>query len=171
MRLSSMIDLEAFSHELGTELHNILQYWTMYAPDTVNGGFYGGIDNNNTVQPAAAKGLVLHARILWSFSAAYKFTAQETYLPMAECAYHYLLNHFTDNEFGGAYWSVDAQGKPLNSRKQLYGLAFYLYGMSEYYHATGHRQVLDEAIALFRLMEAKSFDKARTVCEDFLKNY
>lgn len=153
-----MIDLEAFSMELDTELHRILQYWMQYAPDNVYGGFHGSIGNDNLSNATAEKGLVLHARILWSFSAAYQFSGQAGYLPVAEKAHHYLRNHFTDHEYGGAYWSLDAQGKPLNQRKQVYGLAFYLYALSEYYLAAGTNAVLDEAIALFRLIEEKSFD-------------
>jgi mannobiose 2-epimerase len=69
-----MIDLIKYSRELTAELQNILQYWTEHAIDTVNGGFYGRIENNNTIHAAAPKGLVLNARILWTFSAAYNFT-------------------------------------------------------------------------------------------------
>ncbi len=167
-----MIDLEAFSKELDTELHNILQYWMKYVPDPVNGGFYGSIDNSNTADTHAVKGLVMNARILWTFSAAYTFTGQNKLLLQADTAYHYMRNHFTDQNFGGAYWSVDAGGQPYNDRKQVYGLSFYLYALSEYYHATKQQQVLHEAIALFNLIETKSFDETnKGYFEAFARNW
>lgn len=81
------------------------------------------------------------------------------YLPVARRAYEYLLTHFLDKEFGGAFWSLDPSGIPLNDRKQIYGQAFCLYGLSEFYRATAEPAALREAIALFRLIEQYSFDQ------------
>jgi len=100
----------------------------------------------------------LHARILWTFSAAFSHSLDQDYLPMAARAYDYLRAHFTDTVYGGLYWSLDAKGQPLNTRKQIYGLAFCLYGYSEWYKATRQAEVLEAAIDLFTLIEEKSFD-------------
>jgi len=156
-----MIDLEAYSAELQHEFKSILHYWMRYAADPVHGGFYGSIDNYNNVNTEAPKGLVLHARILWTFSAAYNFTTQHEYLAVAENAFHFLRNFFSDPAYGGAYWTVEPGGRPLNDRKQVYGLAFYLYALAEYQRATQQQAVLATAIDLFRLIEAKSFDTRR----------
>jgi len=156
-----MIDLSTYRQELNNELRQILQYWMENAVDEMQGGFYGSIDNENTVHAEAPKGLVLNARILWTFSAAFNATEDKKYLQVAERAYRYLADHFTDKEYGGAYWSVDASGQMLNPRKQVYGIAFYLYGISEYYSAVQQPEVLDAAIQLFRLIEEKSFDADR----------
>ena len=78
---------------------------------------------------------------------------------MANRAYQYLLNQFRDAEFGGVYWSVDYLGNPLNTRKQIYGQAFAIYGLSEYYKITQHKPALDWAIELFELIEKYSFDQ------------
>ncbi len=80
---------------------------------------------------------------------------------MAQRAYGYILSHFMDEECGGVYWSVDYTGTMLNGRKQIYGLAFCMYGLSEFYRATRDRQALDHAIALFHLIERHSYDLAR----------
>ncbi|HTL10438.1 MAG TPA: AGE family epimerase/isomerase [Chitinophagaceae bacterium] len=153
-----MIDLQAYKQELTAELDNILHYWMTHAPDTLNGGFYGSIDRFDLPDAGAPKGLVLHARILWTFSAAFSHSLDQDYLPMAARAYDYLRTHFTDTVYGGLYWSVDAKGQPLNTRKQIYGLAFCLYGYSEWYKATRRAEVLEAAIDLFTLIEEKSFD-------------
>jgi cellobiose epimerase len=153
-----MIDLKKYRQELTGELQNILQYWMARTPDEKQGGFYGSVDNNNKVNEGSPKGVVLNARILWTFSAAYNFTRDEKYLSIAARAQQYILDYFTDKEYGGVYWSVDAAGNMLNGRKQVYGLAFYLYGLSEYYIAKQDQKVLVQAIALFHLIEEKSFD-------------
>ena len=143
------------------ELDDILAYWMQYTPDEKQGGFYGKIDNANHAHPEADKGVVLNSRILWTFSAAYNQTKKTTYLHLAQRAYTYIITHFIDREYGGVYWSVDASGAMQNGRKQIYGLSFCIYGLSEYYKITGDQQALDHAIALFRLIEQYSFDTER----------
>jgi mannobiose 2-epimerase len=140
------------------ELENILAYWATHAPDPVHGGFYGQIDNDNQPHPLAPKGSVLNARILWTFAAAYGHTRNAAHLAVARRAYDYLTTHFLDPDFGGVYWAVDYQGQPLDIKKQLYALAFSLYGLAEYYRASGEPAALAHAQALFRTIEQRSFD-------------
>src|SRR5215216_2339985 len=125
--------LKQYRNELSVELENILQYWIEYTPDEKNGGFVGRIDHSNTVYPDTPKGSVLHSRILWSFSAAYKLTGKKAYLKMADRAFDYLVNRFIDEEHGGVYWTVDHKGSPLDTKKQIYALSFGVYGLSEYF--------------------------------------
>jgi len=144
--------------EADRELHAILLYWMENTPDLAHGGFIGRIDGQDRPHPEAPKGLVLNSRILWTFSAAWRSTGQSIYRPIADKAYDYLLHNFLDREYGGAFWSLDATGQPIDPRKQIYGQAFALYGLSEYYRASGEKTALDEAISLFRLIEQHSFD-------------
>ena len=150
-----------YREALAKELQSILQYWMAYTPDPRQGGFIGRVDENDRPDPTAPKGLVLNSRILWTFSAAYLHSASGAYLSVARRAYEYLLARFLDREYGGAFWSLDASGNPLNARKQIYGQAFCLYGLSEFYRATREPTALKEAIDLFRLIETHSFDHRR----------
>ena len=52
--------------------NNILRFWLDKMQDQENGGFYGRIDGSGVLHPEAEKGAILNARILWSFSAAYR---------------------------------------------------------------------------------------------------
>src|ERR1700722_12102198 len=142
-----------YREELGRELQSILQYWMLYTPDERRGGFIGRIDEQDRADVDAPRGLVLNARILWAFSAAWRYTGQWIYRPVATRAYEYLTANFFDKEYGGAFWSLTASGEPLNKRKQIYGQAFVLYGLSEYYRVIGDQPVLDQAIELYRLIE------------------
>jgi mannobiose 2-epimerase len=153
------MNASTYREEMNREWQSILQYWILYTPDEASGGFIGRIDEEDRTHPDAPKGLVLNSRILWAFSAAWRYTGLWIYRPVATRAYDYLVAHFLDRESGGAFWSVDAAGRPLNTRKQIYGQAFALYGLSEYYRATGDQAVLDQAIDLYRVIEQHSFDR------------
>lgn len=140
------------------ELENILAYWTQYAIDETNGGFVGKIDKDNRIETSAPKGSVLNSRILWSFSAAYNLTGRPGYLMMAERAFRYIADHFIDKEYGGVYWTVDASGRPLDTKKQIYALSFAVYGLSEYYLATKEDEAKRLAIELYDAIVAHSYD-------------
>lgn len=66
--------------------------------------------------------------------------------------------HFIDRDFGGAYWALDAQGRPSNTRKQFYAMGFVLYGLTEYCRATGDKEAFDEAMKMFTCIEQHSWD-------------
>ncbi|PRZ01352.1 mannobiose 2-epimerase [Marinilabilia salmonicolor] len=149
---------EQLSAELRRELYNILNFWSSHTVDEEFGGFAGEVDANGKMVHGAEKGLVLNARILWSFSVAYNFLHEEKFLQLAHRAYDYLINHFWDKEYGGLVWAVDYKGAVSNSRKQIYGQGFGIYGLSEYYKATGKQESLDYAIKLFDLIEQHSYD-------------
>lgn len=151
--------LRQFQNETATALKDILDWWQKYMPDPVHGGFYGTVNNQNIPDTNTPKGLVLNARILWSFSAAYAFMGEPIYLQQAQNAYRYLDENFTDKTHGGMYWSLQANGAPLDTRKQIYGLAFCIYGYAEYYKICQDPAALETAIALFYTIEQHSFDK------------
>src|SRR3954452_16025357 len=141
--------LQDYKKEMQDELTAILHYWQQHTVDNNNDGFFGKINNLNEPDAAAAKGVVLHARILWTFSAAYPFTKNKEHLAIADRAFNYLITYFKDNKYGGVYWIVDYKGNMLEDRKQMYGLAFTIYGMSEYYAASKNEAALAFANELY----------------------
>lgn len=139
-------------------IHHILPFWAEKMADREQGGFYGQINGGNELVAQANKGGILNARILWSFSSAYLHIKNPLYLEMANRAKNYILDHFFDQEFGGTYWTISFDGKPVDTKKQIYSQAFFLYAFTEHYLATGEESSLQTAIGLFRLIEAHSFD-------------
>jgi mannobiose 2-epimerase len=77
---------------------------------------------------------------------------------MANRAKDYILTNFFDHEFGGTYWTLSFDGKPVDTKKQIYSQAFFIYAFSEHYRATGDSSSLQTAIELFRIIEKHSFD-------------
>ena len=137
---------------------NILRFWLEKMIDHEHGGFYGRIDANEVLHPEAEKGSILNARILWSFSAAYRVLGNPEYLEAATRAKDYIIDHFLDKDYGGVYWSVDYLGNPLDTKKQFYAIGFAIYGMTEYARATGDREALECALQLFDCVEEHAFD-------------
>ncbi|MDD4819380.1 MAG: AGE family epimerase/isomerase [Flavobacteriales bacterium] len=149
-------------NEVENTLHsNILRYWMEKMVDDENGGFYGQITGEDRLVPHANKGAILNARILWSFSSAYRITGRSEYLTNATRAKDYIISHFYDTTYGGIYWEVDCKSRPVDTKKQIYALGFAIYGLSEYARATGEEQSLSFAKKLFDVIEKHSFDSEK----------
>ena len=136
---------------------NILSFWQERMVDYRQGGFYGRIDGYNVLHPDAEKGAVLNARILWTFAAAARVLNNTPYRILAARAYDYLMQRFMDREQGGVYWSLNADGTPLDTKKQTYAIAFAIYGLAEYVRLTNNQEALNAAIRLFEDLEAHAY--------------
>ncbi len=139
--------------------NNILNFWLDKMVDEENGGFYGQMTGEGEIVKTADKGGILNARILWSFSAAYRVLHKQEYLEAATRAKDYIIDHFIDKEYGGTYWSLDYKGQPKDTKKQFYAIGFTIYGFSEYARATGDREALDYAMELYECIEEHSLDR------------
>lgn len=138
--------------------NNILAFWLNNMQDVERGGFYGQMRGDGTLVKDASKGCILNARILWAFSAAYRVLGKPEYLKAATRAKDYILQHFIDKENGGAYWELDCEGNPIDTKKQFYAIGFVIYGLSEYARATDDKEALEWAIKLFDVIEEHSLD-------------
>jgi len=137
---------------------NILGYWlTLKDPE---GGFKGEVLSDGTVLEDAPRGVILNARIIWAFSAAYGMLHKREYLEAANHAAKWFLEHFIDKGNGGVFWSVTADGAPLETKKQLYSQGFAIYGMSELYKQTKDEALKKAAIDLYRIVEEHFADEA-----------
>ena len=139
-------------------LSNILPFWLKYTIDDEFGGFRGQVLNDLAIDPHAAKGLILNARILWTFSKAFSVYRDPIYLETARRAYDYLLKYFWDAEFGGVFWMLDYEGEPLDSKKRIYGQAFTVYELAEYGHASGDSEAFQKALGLVKQIESAGHD-------------
>ena len=155
-----------------TELINILDYWLKNTIDKENGGFIGEINHQNVINNNSEKGAVLNARILWSFSAAYAVEKNPEYLKTAKRAFQYIKDYFFDKEFGGIFWSVNADGKPKDTKNQIYAIAFVIYGLSEFYKIFKNEDALELAQSLFYKIELYSKDyKNKGYLEAFTRDW
>ena len=152
---------QALATQVKKELtENILPYWikNMSRPDD---GFLGRIDGMENPDPSAPVGNIMTARMLWTFASAYRLFKDQAYLDMALKAKNFIISRFYDPEYGGTYWSLNPDGSPLDTKKQIYAIAFTIYGLAELNRATGDGQALEYAIKLFNSIEDHSFDNEK----------
>ena len=155
---AGLLAAQALSSQMKKELtENILPYW-MRSICRPEGGFYGRISGNGETDTEAPVGGIMTARILWTFASAYRILGNPEYLDMAQKAMNLIINIFYDSEFGGTYWAVNPDGSPLDTKKQIYSIAFTIYGLAELNRATGDAKALEYAIKLFNDIEDHSFD-------------
>jgi mannobiose 2-epimerase len=153
------MDWHNFKKQFENELtDNILNYWVKEVYDANRRTFFGRITNEGKKFPEAPLSAVFTTRILWTFSAAYRFYPTAIYKKMADEAYRILVETFWDNENGGIYWSVFPDGRPEDTKKQFYAEAFFMYAMSEYWLAFKDEKAKQLAVSMFMLMEKYAFD-------------
>ena len=138
---------------------NILGFWLKFGLDSQTGGFVGRMHNDLTIEVDAPQGLILNSRLLWTFAAAYRTTQKEQYLEAAHRAYHHLGQYFHDKKHNGYYWMLDSEGKPIDTKKKIYGQAFMIYALSEYYRVKQDENILEQAKNLYELIEHHSLDR------------
>jgi cellobiose epimerase len=136
---------------------NILPFWPRHAIDQKNGGFFGTIGSDLTVQKESPRASVITSRILWTYSAAARLI-DGAWRETADWAFDYLANRFWDREEGGLYWQLNFKGQPAASHKQTYAQAFGIYALAEYHRVTGDAASLAMAKRLYELIEERCGD-------------
>ncbi len=159
--ISTKPNLAQLKNGFDQELHNILNWWSTHMVDEQNGGFYGRMDGHGNLHAEADKGVILNTRLLWTYSAAAIATNLPRLKQMAHRAYDYIGRYFWDELEGGLFWSLDYQGNPVDTQKQIYAQAFAIYALSEYYSLTKNKEALDKATEIFWLIEKYSLDRKK----------
>jgi mannose/cellobiose epimerase-like protein (N-acyl-D-glucosamine 2-epimerase family) len=132
--------LEEVRHHLKNEL---LPFWQQRALDREFGGFLTYFDKNGDPTGETDKALLTQARCLYSFSAAHRAGYGDgRFLELAQKGFEFLTRNFWDAEHQGWFWIVDREGIPVDPSKVVYGHAFVIYGLSEYFLASQDKTAL-----------------------------
>jgi cellobiose epimerase len=146
-----------YQKELATR---VMPYWYDTAQDTNRGGYLLA-DTLKGRGSAREKQLVSQSRMVWGFAHAHLngySDANRNYLKAAEQGYHFLVDHFLDKEQGGYFWKTDLAGQPISQLKIVYGQSFVLYGLVEYFRASGDKQALRQALDLYETLQRRAHD-------------
>ena len=136
---------------------HIIPFWKGLRDD-VNGGYVGQVDYDLTRHPEADKGCILNSRILWFFSETAMALGDESLRDEARHAYE-MLCRMTDDENGGVYWALHADGTVADGTKHTYNQAFAIYALSAYHRLTGEVEPLERVRALFDVIETRCRDE------------
>ncbi len=154
-------DLRLMASEMENELRvNILPFWTKYV-DRDNGGFFGFVANDGSVDRRSDKGIVAHSRFLWTYAAASRILRDASLLETAKSAYSFIVDALYDKRRKGFFWITDYQGAPRTEKKVIYGQAFALYALAEYARSGGPPRALELAMETFDLLERVARDASR----------
>ena len=152
-------ELKDFSQRISDQLFgHILPFWCGPALDNEQGGWMGWLFNDLMPDRTQPKGLIVNSRILWAFSAVHRVRPEKLFQQMADRAFDYVMNRFWDTQHGGAFWRLDDTGRVIDDSKKIYGQAFYIYALAEYYQAFAAPATLARAKELFELIERHAHD-------------
>ncbi len=139
-------------------LDHIVPFWDKLE-DSENGGFYGYVGYDLSVDRNAEKGVILHSRILWFYSNCFLVFKNPEHLKKARHAYEFLSKYCVDGENGGVYWMMNADGSVKDSMKHTYCQAFFIYALSSYYDASKDAAALALAKSIYDVVEEKCRDE------------
>jgi mannose-6-phosphate isomerase len=133
-------------------LRAMVRNW--YGPgwDDARQGFHERLTDEFAPAPGLPhRRLYLCARQLYVLARAPRLIGAEIPDGLTRKVFETLTGRFRDPDHGGFFSRLDLDGNPLDRRKDLYGLAFVLFGIAAYSTATGDdaalapaRQTLDE---------------------------
>ncbi|MFA5058002.1 MAG: AGE family epimerase/isomerase [Opitutaceae bacterium] len=152
----SLSELRRHAEQELTE--DILPFWVRHAFDPVTGRLAGVVANDLRRFDDGPRHAVICARILWTFAAAARRDPRPEWLETGRRALALLTGPFWDAQHGGVFWSLDAAGRVLADRKQVYAQAFAIYGLAEWSAATGDAAALARARILYELIERHAAD-------------
>lgn len=138
----------------------LLPWWRDHDCWNAKDAFYGWLDDEG--KPTKGENhpwhSVLFSRLLWTFSAAARTTADDQWRPLADRAHRLYRSHFWDRKHGGAFWLVSPNGDLLDGHKQTYGQVFWIYALCEYHLLSGDAQALSDAQEIFTLLRQHTHD-------------
>jgi len=127
-------------------VRDVLPFFLRHALDREYGGYRTCLANDGTLE-ADDKYLWSQGRGVWTFSAAYNRVARDPdYLEAARLGVRFLLAHGRDAD-GRWVFHTDRRGRPVEGATSIFSDLFAVYGLTEYYRATGDRAALEVARA------------------------
>ena len=149
------IDGEWFRKSL---VEDNLSHW-LAAAATESGFFRSALDRRWRPAGRQVATLVSQSRLLFVMAAGYEVTGREDYRRALRKGAEFLLSHFRDDEHGGWFWSVDADGRPIDMHKDSYGHAFVIFGLSHAGRVTGERRYLQVALETWGVVKTNFRDE------------
>ncbi len=122
----------------------MLPLWASRGWDDVRGGWHERLRADHAPVELDYRRLTVCARQLFVYSKAAEFGLMDGARRIADRTFRYLVDHFLDSQ-GGWIFKVTAAGAPLDRTRDLYGHAFVLLGLADYWAISRDEQALDLA--------------------------
>lgn len=153
-------EIETGREQLTAILHqNLIPFWYPRCLDQQWGGYLLHHDQYSQWRGPILKTVSSQARLAWFFARLSGRGYGSQYLEAAKQGLDFLYQYMWDDNYGGFYWAVDAQGQQiLRPNKHSYGQIYVLYALTEYGLATGDPTIKQRAHDLFHFIDSKSHD-------------
>jgi mannobiose 2-epimerase len=141
----------------------IIDPWYPLIIDSLNGGYISSFERDWTrTENFQMRALVQQARHVWATSFIFEhYPERKEFLEYAAHGFRFLRDAMWDNEFGGFHAYCAEDGTPeVNSmnEKRIYGQAFAVYGLSQYYRMSKDPEALKLVKNAFLWMEEHAHD-------------
>jgi len=150
--------VEFCKKEIASVLDDVMGFWSTKVVDADLGGFYGALDFYGNPIPNENKGIILNTRLLWSFAKVSNHFKSNKYKCLLDRSYNFLHDNFTDPNYGGVFWELQANGEPLNKEKKCIAQAYMLLALSEFYMFSTIDEVKKECLKFYELIEDNFYD-------------
>lgn len=131
-------------------LEDTVPFWTKYAPDFVNGGYYNYLDRDGSVLNRD-KSVWIQGRLAWLLSTLYnEVEEKEEWLMLAKHGIDFLKKYCFDTD-GRLFYEVTEKGEPLRKRRYVCSEVFALMAFSEYGKAAKDQECVDIAKEIYML--------------------
>jgi mannobiose 2-epimerase len=167
-------EMTALSDELEESLFSyVLDPWYPRIIDSLNGGYISSFNRDWSVSRGRQiKALVQQARHVWTTSFVLEHYPERTeFLRYAQHGFRFLKEKMWDQESGGFHAYCSADGAPVPESindKRVYGQAFAIYALSQYYRISGDPEALQLAKQQFQWMEKGPHDPVHGGYFEFL---
>ncbi len=152
--------------------NDIMDHWYPLILDSAAGGYLSGFTHTWEMTDAQTKSIVYEARHVWTTSYVYKnYPERAEYLEYADHGFQFMKDHLWDSQHGGYFIDVSRQGEPLPStmdEKRIYGNAFAIYALAQYYEVSQKEEVLEWAKKSFQWIEEHAHDPVNGGYFEFL---
>jgi mannose/cellobiose epimerase-like protein (N-acyl-D-glucosamine 2-epimerase family) len=81
--------------------------------------------------------IVSQGRLVYNFATGYRMTGDDAYMTACRKGADFLSAALRDPLHGGWHFACDAEGRILDNKKDSYGHAFVVFGLSHAHHVTG----------------------------------
>lgn len=150
---------EEYLPRLRENLEMVLEFWYPRSIDDDHGGFLTSYDADGAFAGNDHKMIVTQARMVWLSARLFREGYGDRFREAARQGYDFLTGPMHDEDHGGYYWEVERDGTVAKPNKHMYGQAFALYALSEYYRATGDEEARERAVDLFESFEREAYDE------------
>jgi N-acylglucosamine 2-epimerase len=132
-------------------LSDTLPFWLPRSIDRIHGGYLTALDRDGSLLQTD-KPVWVQGRFAWLLATLYRTVERrDEWIDLSRHGVDF-LNRCCFDADGRMYFSVTREGRPLRKRRYLFSEAFAVIGLAAYGAASGERQFVAQAQALFRLI-------------------